>query len=164
MTDEPELSEDEIEAMRRADVLLDPEHERAAPDQYPRLWNLSAGMMYRAVIRAEAPAPPEYVTVPLRTGRRDDRDMAVAVSQWNMLWEAAQFRRRFFGEDDLPAELHEVVDRGDFNVVFIPRTRSRYHEYSPLFHLLPQATAERYGLPLLHRGQWPYLAEWTSVD
>jgi len=166
MTDEPELSEDEIEAMCRADVLLDPEHERAAPDQYPRLWNLSAGMMCRAVIRAEVPTPPEYVTIRLRTGRRDDRDIAVevAVSQWNMLWEAAQFRRRFFGEDDLPAKLHEIVDRGDVNVVFVPRTLSRYYEYAPLFHLLSRGTAERYGLPLLHGGQWPFLVERSSVD
>jgi hypothetical protein len=42
MTAEPEPSEDEIEAMQRADVLLDPGHEQAAPDQDPRLWNVSA--------------------------------------------------------------------------------------------------------------------------
>jgi hypothetical protein len=32
-----------------------------------------------------------------------------------MLWEAAQFRRRFFGEDDLPTERRKVADRGDFH-------------------------------------------------
>jgi len=96
---------------------------------YPRLWNLSAGMLYRGVVRAEVPAAPEYVTVRMRTGQPDrDRDTSVAMARWNVLWEAAQFRRRFFGDDDLPAELKGVADRGDFNVVFIPRTKSRYHE------------------------------------
>jgi hypothetical protein len=52
MTDKPELSEDEIEAMRRADVLLDPEHERAAPDQYGRQSQTSA------IHRHVGPQPP----------------------------------------------------------------------------------------------------------
>jgi hypothetical protein len=166
MTDEPELSEARNEAIWREDVLLAPEHEHASPEMYPRLWNISAGMMYNAVIRAEVPSPPEYVTVPMPTSRRDDQTLIMAggVSQWNMLWEAAQFRRRFFDEDDLPAQLFKVADRGDLNVVFIPRTKSRYYEYAPLFHLLSRDTLERYGLPLLRGGQWPFLAELTSVD
>lgn len=66
MTDEPELSEDEIEGMRRDRVLLAPGHEHATPEMNPRLWKISAGMMY-AIIRAEVPAPPEYVTIPMPT-------------------------------------------------------------------------------------------------
>lgn len=77
MTAEPELSEDEFGAMQRADVPLDPGHEQAAPDQYPRLWNVAAGMMYKAVIRAEVPASAEYVTVPMQTGRLDDLNVAL---------------------------------------------------------------------------------------
>lgn len=71
---------------------------------YPRLWNLSAGFIYKAAVRAEDPAQPEYVPVPLRVKSRDLTSMAlsVAVSKWNMLWEAAQFRRRFFGDEELP--------------------------------------------------------------
>lgn len=82
-------------------------------------------MLYNAVIRAEVPAPPEYVTVPMYSPRGDDQALAMAggASLWNMLWEAPQFRRRFFSEDDLPTELSEVADRGDLNVVFIPRTK-----------------------------------------
>lgn len=42
-------------------------------------------MFYRAVIRTETPAPAEYVTVPMHTGRRD-RDVApaVAVAAWTV--------------------------------------------------------------------------------
>jgi hypothetical protein len=148
-----------------SDLLLAPGDEHAEPELYPRLWNISAGMLYQAVLRAEDPAPPEYVTVPLRSGDRDrDLARAVAVSQWNMLWEAAQFRSRLFDEDDLPSPLHEVADRGDYNIVFVPRTRSRYHECAPLYHLLPRTTVERHGLPLLRGGQWPFMMEHTPID
>jgi hypothetical protein len=36
----------------------------------------------------------------------------VAMARWNLLWEAAQFRRRVFAEDEPPAELREVADCG----------------------------------------------------
>ncbi|WP_233438411.1 sigma-70 family RNA polymerase sigma factor [Actinokineospora spheciospongiae] len=160
MTDDPLLSDDEIEALRREDLLEDPE--RATPDEYPRLWNLSAGSLFRAVIRARDPKPPEYVTVPVVAA--DSLELAGAISQWNLLWEAAQYRGLLVGADELPVELRRVAGSGDANVMFIPRTRTRYHEYAPLFHLLPRRAVERHGLPLLGSGQWPFLAESSSVD
>ncbi|KXK59271.1 hypothetical protein AWW66_25260 [Micromonospora rosaria] len=146
------------------DELLDPTHEHAVPDMYPRLTNISAGFMYRAVVRAQDPAPPEYVTVPLSTSWAADPKPSVAVSKWNSLWESAQFRRRHFGEEDLPAPMNKVADRGDLNVVFVPRTRSRYYEYAPLFHLLPRAVLDRHGLPLLRTGAWPFSIQLGDVD
>jgi hypothetical protein len=160
MADETVLTEDEIEAIQRDSILEQPD--RTSSDAYPRLANMSAGMMYKAVIRAQVPEPAEYVTIKISTFGRDA--LAVHIAQWNLLWEAAQFRRRFFDEDDLPKELAAVADRGDLNVVFVPRTPTRYHEYAPLYHLLPRGTAERHGLPLLRRGLWPFLAEHTPVD
>ncbi|BCJ67977.1 sigma-70 family RNA polymerase sigma factor [Polymorphospora rubra] len=145
------------------DELLDPTHEDASPDEYPRLTNISTGFMYRAVVRAQDPAPPEYVTVPLPVRLEDPRS-TVAVSQWNSLWESAQFRRRFFDEETLPAPLYKVADRGDLNVVFVPRTRSRYYEYAPLFHLLPKSALQRHGFPLLRCGDWPFSAQLTDID
>ena len=54
MTDDQKLSEAEIEAVQRDRFLADP----AVPaDQYPRLWNISAGMVYERVIRALEPSP-----------------------------------------------------------------------------------------------------------
>jgi hypothetical protein len=168
MTDDRELTEAEIEAFERDNFLEDP---GVSADQYPRLWNVSAGMIYQRVVRALGPSPPEYVTVSLPRWGRTDVELSVAIAEWNMLWEAAQYRRRIFSEEQLPPQLREIADRGDVNVVFVPRTASRYYEYAPLFHLLPRATVERHDLPLLRGGQWPYLAEmgwigrhvpWTS--
>ena len=145
------------------DELLHPAHEHAGADLFPRLTNISAAFIYRAMIRPEQPAKPEYVTVPMPIGLNQPEFM-VAVSQWNMAWEAAQFRRHFFREDDLPPAMRKVADREGVNVVFLPRTRSRYHEYAPLFHLLSRAALERHGLPLLRAGQWPFIAQHHDVD
>lgn len=156
MTDEPRHPDD---ALR--DHVVVPEHD-AGPDQFPRLFNISAGFMYERMARALHPEPPEYVTVP-ELSTADDR-LAVTVTQWNMLWEAAQYRRRFFDTDDLPAPMADVAELGDVNVVFVPRTRSRYHEYAPLLHLLPRMTLRRYGLPLLRAGQWPFQVDFGGTD
>ncbi len=39
----------------------------------------------------------------------------------------------------------------------MPRIKSRYYEYAPLFHLLPAKLVERFGTPLLRAGPWPHL-------
>ncbi|WP_194835939.1 sigma-70 family RNA polymerase sigma factor [Nocardia sp. XZ_19_369] len=155
MTTRPQPMVDEIVAIQRSELLVDPDDERAAPDQYPSMRHLSAAHICKAVIRAEVPEPQEYVTLPMWSRRPDRIEFQLAVAKWNTFWEAAQFRRRFFGED-LPPELLKIAEKGDINVVLLPRTRSRYYEYSPLFHLLSRSTLERYRLPLLHRGQWPF--------
>lgn len=71
---------------------------------------------------------------------------------------------RFFDEDELPPPMARIADQGDVNVVFVPRTGSRYHEYAPLFHVLPRSALERHGLPLLACGQWPFVAELAGID
>ena len=147
--DDVELSEAEIEAFRREQIFAS--EDRISPDDFPRMWNVSAAFLYRAVIRAEVPERPEYVTVPMPDDREDGSlTLLLAVTQWNQLWEAAQFRRRFFDEDELPAPLSDIANRGDVNVMFVPRSETRYHEYSALYHLLPRATLE---LPPDVRGQ-----------
>lgn len=160
VTDETEPTVEEFEAFQREAVLEDADH--VSPDDYPALWNASAGFIYEVILRAEAPQPPEYVTVPLNRG--EDIKLSLGVSEWNLLWEAAQFRRRMFDHRELPAKLRKVADRGDANVVFVPRTKSRYYEYAPLYHLLPRRTVERFGLPLLCRGQWPFMVQAAPVD
>lgn len=69
--------------------------------QYPRLWNVSAGMIYQRVLRALGPSPPEYVTVSLPRWGRTDIDLDLAIAKWNMMWEAAQYRRRVFSDKQL---------------------------------------------------------------
>ncbi|MEQ1704038.1 MAG: sigma-70 family RNA polymerase sigma factor, partial [Ilumatobacteraceae bacterium] len=137
-----------------------PAPEWVAPESYPRMFNLSAGFIYGDVmVRAEEPTPAEYVTIPMRGPLVE---LQVMLAKWNILWESAQFRRRAFDCDKLPPVMAKVAELGDNNVVFVPRTRSRYLEYAPLYHLLPQTTVERFGLPLLRAGQWPFVSDYHS--
>lgn len=146
----------EIEDLERVQVFED--SDRLSVGQYPRVRNISAGHFYQRVPRAVTPAVPEYVTVPLPGSFSAGTELLVTISKWNLLWEAAQFRRRVFAEDELPEPLREVADRGDVNLMFVPRTDSRYYEYAPLYHLLSRSQAERHGLPLLRAasGQSPH--------
>lgn len=157
-----EPSAAEIEQWEREEIFASPDS--VYPDEFPRLWNMSAGFQMRAIVRPVTPDPPEYVTIPMPSLRRNDDESlrrSLAVHKWNSLWEAGQFRRRFVGDDngELPADLERIADRGDLNVIFVPRTESRYYEYAPLYHLLSRQTCERYGLPLLARGCWPFVLE-----
>lgn len=152
----------EREKWEREEVFADPD--RVGPDEFPRLWNMSAGFQMRAILRPADPQPPEYLSIALPSARLrgDDENLkrALAVHKWNSLWEAAQFRRRFFDEDeDLTPDLAKIADRGDINVILVPRTPSRYYEFAPLYHLLNRQTCDRFGLPLLARGCWPFVME-----
>ena len=145
---------------RRDDVFL-PEHE-TGPEEFPRLRNLSAGFLAKMIARPLVPEPPTYVTL---TGlERPSLEVVGAVAQWNMLWEVAQYRRRYFDLDELPPQMARIAELGDVNVVFVPRTPSRYHEYAALLHLLPRPVLQRFGLPLLRGGQWPFLADYAGID
>jgi hypothetical protein len=140
----------------------------ADPDEltaeaHPDLGNISAGFLMQRVVRPLDPAPPEYVTLPM-PGHILNLELAFAVAKWNLLWESAQFRRRFFDESEMPPEILQIADQGDVNISFVPRTKSRYHEYAPLYHLLSRSQAQRHGLPLLRRGIWPFMAEYTHPD
>ncbi|WP_205856341.1 hypothetical protein [Phytoactinopolyspora endophytica] len=159
VSDEREPTAAEMLAWRRDSVFL-PEAE-ASPEEFPYLRNISAGFVFAGVVRPLEPASPEYVT--LSTPHTSDREF-LAVAQWNMLWEAAQFRRRFFDVDDLPESMAKVADLGDVNVMFVPRTPMRYFEYAPLFHLLSKRVLDMFGLPLLRGGQWPFVADDAGID
>ncbi len=162
----------EVEAWEREQVFATAE--KASPEEYPRLWNLSVGFTKRAVLRPVNPEPPEYVTIRLTPRDRSDEDTLkqhLAVHEWNALWEAAQYRRRFFDdEDDLTPDLAKIAERGDINVILVPRTPSRFYEHAPLYHLLSRQICERFGLPLLGRGQRPFgmeivdLAKYLPAD
>jgi hypothetical protein len=64
---------------------------------------IAAGFIMKRVVRPLDPAPPEYVTLPMPRHILAS-DLAFVVAKWNMLWESAQFRRRFFADDELPSE------------------------------------------------------------
>ena len=145
----------EVLEWRRDDVFL-PEAQ-ATTEEFPSLRNISAGFIFGGVVRPLEPAPPEYVTLSMRPA--SDREFVRL--QWNMLWESAQFRRRFFDMDDLRAD---GEDRRPWRHQrhFVPRTRARYFEYAPLFHLLPKRVLDLFGPPLLRGGRWPFMADWRA--
>lgn len=90
MADRPPSPEDEDDAFWRSQVILDADDEKAGADLYPRLFNISTGMIYTAVLWTQDPEPAEYVTIPLPSGWSDEESrLSVAVGRWNMLWEAA---------------------------------------------------------------------------
>lgn len=136
------------------------------PETFPTMKNLSAAFMYDAVIRPDETTAPEFATLTLDPGlgTAANTQTLVAVSSWNTLWEAGQFRRRMFDLDDLPQHMADIADLGDINVTFVPRTRSRYFEHAPLLHLLPTRTLERFGLPALKTGLWPFMTDYAGVD
>jgi len=160
VSDEREPTAAELLAWRRDGVFL-PDVE-ATPEEFPCLKNVSAGFLFGGVVRPLEPAPPEYVA--LAMPHTSDLELVGAVGQWNLLWESAQFRRRFFDLDDLPEPMAKIADLGDVNVTFVPRTRSRYFEYAPLLHLLPKRVLDMFGLPTLRSGQWPFLADYAGID
>jgi hypothetical protein len=166
MSDAHDLEPDDDDADWRDMTILAPDNEMADPDFHPALRNISTGMIFTAVLRTAEPEPAEYVTLPINDYGRGDADRALdlVVTRWNMQWEAAQFRRRIFEEEDLPSPIAELADQGDINIIFVPRTRTRYFEHAPLFHLLSAATLERYGMPMLRAGQWPFLMDSTRID
>jgi DNA-directed RNA polymerase specialized sigma24 family protein len=156
----PDYPDDDSDGER--DHPFFPDLDEVTGETYPHLRNVSVGFMFRRIARALEPAPPEYVTLPLE--QLSSAGHQVAIAKWNMLWESAQFRRRYFEEDELPPEADEIADHGDVNVVFVPRTATRYYEYSPLYHLLSQSQAQRHGLPLVRTGIWPHMADYSHPD
>lgn len=162
--DDPESTAAEHLAWRRRDAFLPDEDWH--PDEYPAVRNTSAAFMFNGIVRPLEPTHPEYATIALEPGMGDEENTkaAVAVAKWNMLWEAGQFRRRFFDEDELPEEMAQIADLGDINVTFVPRTRLRYNEYGPLLNLLPKRTMEQFDLPVLRGCHWPFLADYNRIE
>lgn len=135
------------------------------PDVFPGLRGISSGFMYQFIPEPRAPEPPEYVYVPMNrpeTVCRDDMWMAIA--KWNMAWEAAELRHEIEGLE-MPTGLEWVDDHYGKNIYLLPLTgRHRYAAYAPLYHLIPRSALERFGLPLLKRGNWPTYAPVGMID
>jgi hypothetical protein len=90
------------------DDLFEPADSSA--EDYPCARNVSGAFMFRRVVRALEPVSPEYVTVPISgSGAGATTELFLAMAKWNMLWEAAQFRRRFFAEGESRPELREAA-------------------------------------------------------
>jgi hypothetical protein len=138
------------------------EGDELAPEKFPFLDNMSAAFVYQFIPRPIERKPFEYVYVPMkaRLQRRNESDTRrfLAVSQWNMAWEAGQLRHDML-DPDLAEELPWLSNYKGQNIYLLPSVgHHRYDAFIALFHLLPRRTLERFGLPLLKRGIWPSMA------
>jgi hypothetical protein len=134
------------------------------PENFPELFNISAGMHFLEFIpRPVEVFPPEFVYIPL-DGRKSCLDRKrlltqLTITHWNVAWEAGHLRSEFIPQvfrTDLPDHLQFLTKYEDVNLYLIPDDGRRdFEAFAPLYHLLPVATLQRFGLPVLRRGLWP---------
>src|ERR1700682_5866187 len=138
--------------------------EAAEPDRFPAMGNISAAFIYDMLPIPLEPQPPElaYVRLPGSHGEIADH-IRVALAEWNVAWEAGQYRQALFREEDFPPSLKPAAEV-EGNVYLIPRTQSRYVEYAPLYPLVPRRSADRHGLLLRAEGTWPPLGTFIEED
>jgi hypothetical protein len=133
------------------------------PENFPDLGNLSAAFFFQFIPRPAQVLPPEFVYIPIdaRKSPMNKRRLLteLTISQWNNLWEAGHLRSQFVPQvinTDFPEELKWLTKFQDVNLYLIPDDgRSKFEAFSPLYHLMPLRTLERFGLPALKRGLWP---------
>lgn len=129
--------------------------ERINKQQFPSMFNLSSVHFFQFVACPPQTLAPEFVFLPYKEKGARWTEESVMMSQWNLLWEAGQLRTESF-EDELPDSLHWLKRYKGHNIYLLPiAQRHRYYAYSSLYHLLPERTLKRFGLPLLHAGTWP---------
>jgi hypothetical protein len=133
------------------------------PENFPELSNLSAAFFYQFVPRPAETLPPEFVYISL------DREKSLtnkgrlltelAISHWNTLWEAGHLRSEFVPQvfpRGFPKRLEWLTKYQHVNLYLIPDDcKTKYDALSPLYHLLPLRTVQRFALPALNRGLWP---------
>lgn len=136
------------------------------PQYFPALHNISGAFMYRFMLRPRTPRPPEYVYVPVPDGQPRDSEaflrVANFIATWNYAWEAGHVRHEM-KDESRPSELAWLDRYRGHNLCLIADVgqRTRYDVYRPLYHLLPLGTLERYDLPALKRGNWPFtVSDW----
>ncbi|MDH4207508.1 MAG: sigma-70 family RNA polymerase sigma factor, partial [Anaerolineae bacterium] len=144
------------------------EPEDLDPEFFPRLWNPSGGFIYEFIPAPAEKKPPEYVYVKIPTalGASDSAQIStlLAVSKWNLAWEAGHLRHEAFA-DELPPGLTWLDRFAEHNIYLVPRHPwHRYDAYAPMYHLLSHETLTRFGLPTLRRGVWPGYQYMSIVD
>lgn len=133
--------------------------ESPTSEEFPRLDTVSAAMLYYAVPSCKFRTDPEYIDIPFPSNltSEEKQKMQLFLAQWNILWEAGQFRYSFF-KNELPQKLSWLSKYSDKNLYLLPKfLENDYFRIAPLFHLLPLRLIKKFNLPLMHRGIWPSL-------
>lgn len=138
--------------------------EETPPENFPELFNISAGLHFLEFIpRPVEVYPPEFVYIPI-DGRKSPLNKRrlvtqLTITQWNVAWEAGHLRSQFIPQifrTDLPDDLRFLTKYEDVNLYLIHDDgRSNFEAFAPLYYLLPLSTLQRFGLPVLKRGLWP---------
>lgn len=153
-----DASSDGAEKVRRYRDERRREVERQAqdPEAFPEFTHFPVGALYTCVPVPSGPQPaPEYVYVPdpHRLGRdKDALAYHVAISEWNLLWEAGVLRH---GIAKLHPRLHFLRSYAGRNITLLPRDEANYMACEPLYHLLSKPVLDRFGLPPVSRGVFP---------
>jgi len=135
------------------------------PEVFPELTSFSPAFFFRLVAVPEQPdTHPEYVYVkrPEECGLTGEDLWRYRnfIYLWNNTWESGRARPGFVAADsDIPDELRWITE-ADADLRLVSRAAGHsYDPHSPLYHLLPLATLQRFGLPPLRRGIWPQHVE-----
>lgn len=147
----PEYTKEYREHVRQRCIATDDHIEEGL---FPNISSISAAFMFNALPVPYKPDRPELVYF---KNRRYPVGTSLGITMWNMTWETAQFRNEVREERmGLPKELKFLKDI-ERHVYLVPYSKTvRYHDYAPLYHLLPAGLLNRHGLPLIKRGLWPY--------
>lgn len=139
-------------------------------DEFPFLLNMSAAFMYQFLPSPKKKLNPEFVYIAAPKGglfkTKTTKRMVfeVFITEWNMAWEANALREKIM-YDKLPKSLEILKRYKDKNIFILPIfSCQRYEAYSPLLHLLPLKTCERFGLPTIRKGLWPHMMHHWYYD
>lgn len=132
-------------------------------DRFPQLFNISSAMLfYNYMPRPMIERIPEFIYVDVEPKIKRELGKIVAITDWNIAWEAGHLRYDFIG-DRLPKELSWLEDYEDHNLYLLPKySYHRYPIYTALFHLIPHEKLTYFDLPLIRQGIWPHSFPWNA--
>lgn len=153
--------EDDILLEIKNDMLLN--ETEFSRDEFPNLYNLSSAFIFGHLPIPKEKKRPEFVFLKdyyQNQKRRAEKEVTIA--EWNMIWEVGHLRTDFFW-GKLPTELEWLKDYEGENIYLIPDQKDfPYQTYAPLFHLLPKTTRNKFSLPLIKKGNWPFTVDFDS--
>jgi len=146
--------------------------EELKPDIYPSLGTLSAAFIWQFLPHPRETSRQEYVYISVddiynqkrlanqgkNTGDDEIIKQLLFLTEWNWAWEVGQLRYELFsGIGEVPKNLRWLKKYRGKNLYLLPQLRTkRCDTYASLFHLIPRKILERFKLPPLRRGLWPY--------
>lgn len=130
--------------------------------EFPRLDNMSGAFFYQFIPYRKEEKNPEFIYFKIRPNRHLE-DIGI-IGEWNFAWEAGSIRQELFAED-IPPEYEWLIRYKEKNFYIIPMFSDfKYVAYGSLFHLIPFRTLNRFDLPLITKGLWPFYYIADSIE